>query len=78
MQVDALVADRHLGSNLLGAPWNAQVEIHIGPDFAIYTAGITASLCPLRRLGAGLFGSIPTLISAMAEFAADGAAAPAV
>lgn len=53
---------------------NAKVEIHIGPDFGIYTAGISASLCSLRRLGAGLFGAIPTLATATTEFAADGAA----
>jgi hypothetical protein len=32
------MADRHLACNLLGAPLNTQVEIHIGPDFGIYTA----------------------------------------
>lgn len=77
MQIDALMADRHFAYNLLGAPLNAKLEIHIGPDFGIYTAGITASLCPLRRLGAGLFGAIPTLTAATTEFTADGAAAPA-
>jgi hypothetical protein len=51
------------------------MEIDIGPDFGIYTAGIKASLCSLRRLGAGLFGVIATLATASAEFAADGAAA---
>jgi hypothetical protein len=29
------VADLHLGCNLLGAPLNAQLEIHIRPDFGI-------------------------------------------
>ena len=77
MQIDALVAEHHLDFNLRGAASNGMVEIHIGPDFGIYTAGITASLCPLRRFGAGLFGTIATLTSATAEFAADGAAAPA-
>ena len=77
MQANALVANGHLGCNLLGAPLNAEVKIHIGPDFGIYTAGITAALCSLRRLGAGLFGAIPTLAKATTEFAADGAAAPA-
>jgi hypothetical protein len=59
MQIDALMADRHLDCKLLGAPLNAQKEIHIGPDFGVYTAGITASLGSLRRLGAGLFGANP-------------------
>ena len=59
MQIDALMADRHLACNLLGDPLNAQVEIYIRPDFGIYTASITAALCPLRRLGAGLFGAMP-------------------
>ena len=77
MQIDTLMADCHLARNLLGAPLNAQVEIHIGPDFEIYTAGITASLGPLRRLGAGLFGAIATLTAATTEFTADGAAVPA-
>ena len=77
MQIDALMADSHLACNLLGAPLNAQVEIHIRPDLGIYTTGITATLCSLRRLGAGLFGAIATLTSATAEFAADGTAAPA-
>ncbi len=77
MQIDALMGDLHLGCNLLGAPLNAQVKIHIGPDFGIYTAGMTASLCPLSRLGAGLFGAIATLATTTAEFAADGAVAPA-
>ena len=77
MQINALMADSQLACNLLGAPLNAQVEIHIGPDFGIYTAGITAALCSLRRLGAGLFGAIATLATATTEFAAYGAAAPA-
>ena len=77
MQIHALMADRHLACNLIGAPLNAKVEVHIGPDLVIDTAGITAALCSLRRLGAGLFGAIATLATATAEFAADGAAAPA-
>jgi hypothetical protein len=56
---------------------NAWVEIHIGPDVGIYTEGITAALCSLRRLCAGLFGAIPKLATATTELAADGAAASA-
>ena len=77
MQIDALVAEHHLDFNLRGAASNAMVKINIGPDFGIYTAGITASLCLLRRLGAGLFSAIAMLTSTTTEFAADGAAAPA-
>jgi hypothetical protein len=62
---------------ILGAPLNAQVEIHIGPDFGIYTAGITAALGSLRRLGASLLGTIATLATTTNEFAADGAAVSA-
>jgi hypothetical protein len=46
MQIDARMADRHLACNLLGAPLNYQIEIDIGPDLKIYTAGITAALYP--------------------------------
>ena len=77
MQIDALMADSHLACNLPGAPLNAQVEIHIGPDFGIYTAAITASLCPLSRLSSGFFAAIATLATTLAELAADVAAAPA-
>jgi hypothetical protein len=45
------------------APLNAQVEIHIGPDFGIYTLGIMDFRCAIS--------------DASAEFAAFGAAAPA-
>ena len=48
MQIHALMADRHLACNLLGAPLNAKVEVHIGPDLVIDTAGITAALLLLR------------------------------
>ncbi len=67
MQLDALMADRYLTCNLLRAPLNAQVEIHIGPDLRIYTASITTTLCSLRRLGAGLFGAIATQATTAAE-----------
>jgi hypothetical protein len=77
MQIDALMADSHLACNLLVAQLNAHIEIHIGLDLGIYTAGITVALGSLRSLGAGLFGAIGTVTSAKAEFAADGAAAPA-
>jgi hypothetical protein len=76
MQIDTLMDYCQLARNLLGAPLNVQVEFHIRPDFRIYTVGITASLFPLRRLGSGLFGAIPTLTSATAEFATYGAEAP--
>lgn len=50
MQIDALMADLHLACNLLEAPLNAQVEIHIGPDLGIYTEGMTAALgAPIHR-----------------------------
>ena len=69
MQIDALMADRHLACNLLGAPFNAKVEIHIGPNLGVYAAGIAAVLGSLRRLGAGLFGAIATLPTTTLEFA---------
>ncbi len=77
MQVNALVADRHLACNLLRAPLNAKLEVHIGPDLGIYKAGIPAALGTLRRLRASLLGTIATLATTTTEFAADGAAAPA-
>ncbi|WP_350295223.1 hypothetical protein [Limnohabitans sp. Rim8] len=40
MQKDTLMADCHLARTLLGAPLNAQLEIHIEPDFGIYTAAL--------------------------------------
>ena len=42
MQVNALVADRYIACNLLGASLNAQIVIYIGTNLRIYTAGITA------------------------------------
>ena len=63
-QIDALMADLHLARNLLKAPLNAKVEIHIGPAPGIYTAGITAALCSRRSIGAGLLGSMSTLAMA--------------
>jgi hypothetical protein len=75
MQVNAVMADRHLACNLLGSPLYPKVEVHIGSDLGIYTEG--ASLCSLRRLGAGLFGTIATLTTTTNEYAADGAAVSA-
>ena len=75
MQIDALMADRHLACKLLGAPLNAQLDINLGPDLWINTASITAALGRLGRLGVGLFGAIPTLTTATAGFAAEGVAA---
>lgn len=71
------MADSHLARNMLGDPLNARVKIHIGPDLGIYIVSITAALCSLERLGTGLFGAISTLATHRAEFATNGAAAPA-
>ncbi len=73
MQVDVLMADSHLACNLLGAPLNAQIEIHIGPYLGIYTAGITAAFGSFKHLGAGLLGKVPTQATPAKKFAADGA-----
>lgn len=56
---------------------SAQEEIQIGPNLGTDTADITASLCPLRGLGADMFGAIAALATTTAEFATDGAEAPA-
>jgi hypothetical protein len=79
MQVNAIVADRHLACNLLGASLNYKVDVRIGPDLGISMAGITAALASLRRLRASLLGTIATLTTTTTktEFAADGAAVSA-
>ena len=73
MQKDALMADRYLALNLLGAPLNAKVEIHIGPNLGICAAGVTAALGSLRLLGSGLLCVIPTLATTTTKFSAAGA-----
>ena len=77
MQIDALMADRHLGCNLLGAPLKRKEERHIGPDLWAHSVGISAALSSLRRLRASLLGAIATLATPPIEFAADGAAVSA-
>jgi hypothetical protein len=74
MQIDTLVTDPNLVSNLLGAPLNSEEKSHIGPDLGVHTAGIAAVLSALRRLVAGLLGAIPALATTTAEFTTDGAA----
>ncbi len=71
------MANRHLACNLLGAPLDAQIEIDRSPDIGLHTKGIAAVLGSFRRLGARLFGAIPTLATPSDKFAADDAAAPA-
>jgi hypothetical protein len=65
------MAVSYLSCNLLGTPLDAKVKVHIGPDFGIYTTGITAELDSFRRLAAGLFGAITTLSTPAGKFAID-------
>ncbi len=71
MQVNALVVDRHLACNLLGAPLNAKVVVHICPDLGIYTAGMASVFGSFKLLGAGLLDTAPTQAKPENKFAAD-------
>jgi hypothetical protein len=76
MQVNALVADRHLPFNLLGATLNAKVEVYIGPDLWIYAAVFTAAQGSFRPIIGKLVGTIASMTITPTEFATNGDAAP--
>lgn len=71
------MADGQFARNLFRAPFNAQVERHLGPHPLRHTLCITAIFGALLSLGAGLLGAVATLPTATLDLAAYGAAVSA-
>lgn len=76
MQVHAFVTDLKLAGDLLRAPLDPQVKVHLGPYLGIDPSGVAAVLGKLSRLAASLLGPVTALSTATVKFAADGAAVP--